>query len=328
MPDDSPLVGRVVTLGETMALLRAETPAPLGHVHELAVGVGGAESNMAIALARLGTPATWIGRVGDDSLGERVLRELRAEGLDVRGIIDTGAPTGLMIKERRTNDSVKVWYYRTGSAGSRLTATDVPAGVVESAAVLHVTGISLALSASARAATRAAVDRAVAAGVPVSFDVNHRGSLWGDRDAASAYREIVAAATIVFAGEEEARLLVGPTGPGDPLAADLENLAGAVADLGPTQVVIKLGADGCVALIDGVVHRQAAVPVRVVDTVGAGDAFVAGYLAELVAGLPVADRLLLAVTTGAFACLTPGDWEGMPRRSELSLLTRHDPVTR
>jgi len=315
--------GRVVTLGETMALLRAETPAPLAHVHELALGIGGAESNLAIALARLGTPVSWVGRVGADSLGERVLRELRAEGLDVHGTVDPDAPTGLMIKERRTSDTVKVWYYRSGSAGSRLTPEDVAPGLIEEAALLHVTGISLALSDSARETVLTAVARARAAGVPVSFDVNHRASLWRDRDAAAAYREVAACATMVFAGEDEARLLTGADE-----TASAADLARSIAALGPHQVLIKLGAEGCLALVDGTEHRQAAVPVRVVDTVGAGDAFVAGYLAELVADLPVAERLRTAVTTGAFACLTPGDWEGMPRRHELALLHQSEPVTR
>ena len=315
--------GGVVTLGETMALLRAETPAPLAHVHELALGIGGAESNLAIALARLGTPVSWVGRVGADSLGEKVLRELRAEGLDVHGTVDTEAPTGLMIKERRTSDTVKVWYYRSGSAGSRLTPADVAPGLIEEAALLHVTGISLALSDSARDTVLSAVARARAAGVPVSFDVNHRDSLWRGRDAAAAYREVAAASSMVFAGEDEARLLTGADE-----TASAADLARSIAALGPDQVLIKLGAEGCLALVDGTEHRQTAVPVRVVDTVGAGDAFVAGYLAELVAGLPVAERLRTAVTTGAFACLTPGDWEGMPRRHELALLHQSEPVTR
>jgi 2-dehydro-3-deoxygluconokinase len=315
--------GGVVTLGETMALLRAETPAPLAHVHELALGIGGAESNLAIALARLGTPVSWVGRVGADSLGEKVLRELRAEGLDVHGTVDAEAPTGLMIKERRTSDTVKVWYYRSGSAGSRLTPADVAPGLIEEAALLHVTGISLALSDSARDTVLSAVARARAAGVPVSFDVNHRDSLWRGRDAAAAYREVAAASSMVFAGEDEARLLTGADE-----TASAADLARSIAALGPDQVLIKLGAEGCLALVDGTEHRQTAVPVRVVDTVGAGDAFVAGYLAELVAGLPVAERLRTAVTTGAFACLTPGDWEGMPRRHELALLHQSEPVTR
>jgi 2-dehydro-3-deoxygluconokinase len=311
----------VVTIGETMALMYSSTPGPLAHAHDLTLGIGGAESNFAIALQRLGAPVTWVGRIGDDSLGEKVARELRAEGLTIHAVIDPTAPTGLMIKERRTADASRVWYYRTASAGSRLCADDIPAGVIESAALLHITGITPALSDTAAKAVGTAIDRASEAGVPVSFDVNHRSSLWGDRNATPVYRELAARSTIVFAGYDEARLVA-------PEASGVTKVATAISKLGPSQVVIKLGADGCLALVDGSATRQPAIPVHPVDTVGAGDAFVAGYVSEYVAGHSVSTRLKTAVTAGAFACLTHGDWEGMPRRSELGLLNASEPVTR
>ncbi|MEO5921500.1 MAG: sugar kinase [Pseudolysinimonas sp.] len=314
--------GRVVTLGETMGLLRAEEIGSLAHIDRLRLGIGGAESNVAIALARLGCEVTWLGRVGTDGLGDRVVRELRAEGVEVAAVRDGDAPTGLMLKERRTAETTRVLYYRSGSAGSRLSASDLPAARIADAAVLHVTGITPALSASASDAVLAAVRVATDAGVPVSFDVNHRSTLWRDRDPLNTYREIAASSSIVFAGLDEARLLVGQD-------LDAADAARAIAELGPAQVVIKLGALGCVALIDGALHEVPAVAVNAVDTVGAGDAFVAGYLAELVAGLPAAARLATAVTVGAFACLHPGDWEGLPRRDELGLLdSSTDPVIR
>jgi len=304
-----------------MALMYSDAPGPLAHANDLTLGIGGAESNFAIALQRLGIPATWIGRIGDDSLGEKVARELRAEGLTVHAVIDPTSPTGLMIKERRTADATRVWYYREGSAGSRLAASDLPPGVVESAALLHITGITPALSDSAAGAITDAIDRASGAGVPVSFDVNHRASLWGNRDATPIYRRLAARSTIVFAGYDEARLIA-------PDANGVPEVAAAIAALGPSQVVIKLGADGCYALADHDSIMQSAVPIRPVDTVGAGDAFVAGYVSECVAGQDLSTRLNTAVTVGAFACLTHGDWEGMPRRSELGLLHASEPVTR
>ncbi|MEP6480835.1 MAG: sugar kinase [Rhodoglobus sp.] len=315
------MTGRVVTFGETMALARASAVGSLAYVNQLDLGIGGAESNVAIGLARLGASATWIGRVGADSLGDRVLRELRGEGLDVRAIVDPGAPTGFMLKEHRTADATRVLYYRAASAGSRLAPADLVDADIASAALLHVTGITPALSSSAAAATTAAIDQAVAAGVPVSFDVNHRSSLWGDRDASAVYRAIAERSTMVFAGEDEARLLA-------PSATTALELARGVAALGPAEVIIKLGAQGALALVDGSEYRQAAVPIRPVDTVGAGDAFVAGYLAEYLLGLPVAARLTTAVATGAFACLNPGDWEGFARRDELGLLGASEPVIR
>jgi 2-dehydro-3-deoxygluconokinase len=305
---------RVVTFGETMALLRPDDTGSLSTADRLRIGIGGAESNVAVGLARLGAPVTWLGRVGADGFGDRIVRELRGEGVEVIAVVDDGAPTGLMVKERPTTDSTRpVLYYRTGSAGSRLTPDDLPALAIPDAALLHVTGITPALSSTAHDTVLAAIGIASPAGVPVSFDVNHRAALWRDRDPVPTYRQLAAAATIVFAGLDEARLLLGSD-------LDAAAAADAMAALGPTQVVIKLGADGCLALIDGARHEVPAVAVQVVDTVGAGDAFVAGYLAELMAGLPAEARLTTAVATGAFACTSPGDWEGYPRRGELGLL--------
>lgn len=312
---------QVVTLGETMVLMKADTPGPLAHVSSLSLGIGGAESNFAIALRRLGTTVSWVGRVGEDSLGDLVLRELAAEGITTVAIRDPGAATGLMIKERRTVDAQRVWYYRSGSAGSRLSPDDVPEDRIAGATVLHVTGITLGLSATARAAVHHAVDSARRSGVLVSFDLNYRSALWPSAEAGAEFHHLIAKADIVFAGAAEAAMAVGE-------AADPLDLARRIADLGPSQSIVKLGADGCVAVIDGQDYRQPAVRVNAVDSVGAGDAFVAGYIAELIAGEHVPVRLLTAVRTGAFACLVPGDWEGMPRRTELALLEATEPVSR
>lgn len=311
----------VVTLGETMALMKAETPGPLAHVAALSLGMGGAESNFAIALRRLGTSVTWAGRVGSDSLGDMVLRELAAEAINIAATRDDTAPTGLMIKERRTTDALKVWYYRRDSAGSRLCREDVPAAQIAGAKLLHITGITPALSASAADAVSYALDCARTSGTLVSFDLNYRSALWSPEEAGDVYRRIIPRADVVFAGDAEAAMAVGH-------AEDPWELARRINEMGAPQAVIKLGADGCVALVDGKPYTQQAVPIQAVDTVGAGDAFVAGYIAELLNNQTVPQRLLTAVRTGAFACLLPGDWEGMPRRIELDLLDSTEPVSR
>lgn len=311
----------LVTIGETMGLLTAEQPGPLAHVASMGLGMGGSESNVAIGIQRLGGTAVWCGRTGTDSLGTLVRREIRAEGVTVRAVEDPGAPTGLMMKERRTAATQKVSYYRAGSAGSRLSPEDVDPDLIQGAAVLHVTGITPALSPSAAKTIRSAIDVARSAGVTVSFDLNYRSNLWTAAEATRSYQEIIPLVDIVFAGDEEAALAVGP-------AADPADLARLLADLGPAQAIIKLGSEGTVAVIDGQLYHQPAMPIDPVDTVGAGDAFVAGYLAELMAGKGPAERLELAVQTGAFACLAYGDWEGLPTRAELTLLSRSESVTR
>lgn len=311
----------VVTLGETMALMASDKAGPLAHASTMSLGIGGSESNVAIGLQRLGVQAVWCGRVGADSLGQLVEREIRAEGVDVRVTVDDEAPTGLMIKERRTPTAQKVAYYRSGSAGSRIAPDDVDERLIAGAALLHVSGITPALSPQAASALRYAIGAAQAGGVPVSFDLNYRSKLWDAETAGSAYRDIIPLVDIVFAGLEEAELAVGT-------ALDAKETARCIAAMGPRQVVIKLGADGALALIEGQLFRQEAIAIEALDTVGAGDAFVAGYLAEFVEGLGPRERLQTAVRTGAFVCLVPGDWEGLPRREELQLLGNHEPVSR
>ncbi|MGK3954752.1 sugar kinase [Arthrobacter sp. R4] len=310
----------VLTFGETMALMSSEQVGPLAHASSLSLGIGGSESNVAIGLQRLGVQAIWCGRVGADSLGNLVEREIRAEGVDVRIAVDPSAPTGLMIKERRTPATQRVSYYRAGSAGSRITPDDIDEQLISGAGLLHVSGITPALSPQAEATLRYAVDTARAHNVTVSFDLNFRGNLWSAEGARSVYQDIIPRADIVFAGDDEAAIAVG--------AGEPEELARRIAALGPSQAVIKLGADGALALINGTLFRQEAVTVVTVDTVGAGDAFVAGYLAEFVTGRGPQDRLKTAAATGAFACLVPGDWEGFPRRHELSILQTREPVSR
>jgi 2-dehydro-3-deoxygluconokinase len=306
-------LGPVLAVGETMALLTAAEVGRLRHAASLTLGVAGAESNVAIGARRLGCPAAWVGRVGDDELGELVVTRIRAEGVDVGGVVrDPGAPTSLMLKERRTADMVRVLYYRRHGPGSRLRPDDLDPAQVAAAGVLHVTGITPALSDSARATVDHAVELARAAGVPVSFDLNYRSALWPPDRAAAVCRDLAARADIVFAGDDEAELLgLG----GDPAA-----LAGGLAALGAGHAVVKLGGRGAVAAVDGRVHAVDPVPVRAVDPVGAGDAFVAGYLAETLAGRPVPERLATAAACGAFAVTVPGDWEGLPTRDELAAL--------
>jgi 2-dehydro-3-deoxygluconokinase len=298
----------VVTLGETMALL--DVPGRLGAGTTLPIGIGGAESNVAIGLARLGVTATWISRVGDDALGTFVTREIRAEGVRVLAARDTTAPTGLMLKEHRDGVPQRVRYYRSGSAASRLSAADVDESAIAAADVLHVTGITAALGPGPLAALEHATAVARAAGTLVSFDVNHRTTLWSDDAAAPVLARLVGGADLVFAGPEEAALVLGH-------APDDEELARGLAKLGPATVVVKLGARGALSLTGDAVHTAPAEPVTVLDPVGAGDAFVAGYLSAVVADLPEGARLRTGNALGAAVCAARGDWEGLSTRAEL-----------
>jgi 2-dehydro-3-deoxygluconokinase len=302
------------TFGETMGLVAADGIGLIEYARSFTLGIGGAESNVAIGVARLGGEATWLGRIGRDATGDLIERRLRAEQVRTLAIRDD-AFTGLMVKHRRSGGTLHVDYHRAGSAGSRLSPADLPSAPLREASILHVTGITPALSDTARAAVFQAVETARAAGVPVSVDVNYRAKLWSRFDAAPVLRDLVSRADVVFAGPAEAALFVDASAPLDGLAK-----------LGPAEVVVKDGARGCTALIHGERFTLPALPVTVVDPVGAGDAFVAGYLAERLAGSPPKARLRTAIAAGAFSVTVPGDCEGLPRRAELT--STADDVTR
>jgi 2-dehydro-3-deoxygluconokinase len=309
--------GNLVTLGEAVGVVAATEPGPLAPGAALRMDFAGAEATVAIGVRRLGHRSAWVGSVGSDAIGAMVLDRLRAEGVDVsRCRIDPELPSGLMLRERRTADHIRVTYYRRGLAGSRLSAADIDREQIAAAQVLHLTGITPALSPSAREAVHTALDIAVDAGVTVSLDINYRRALWPESEAATELAKLVSRCDILFAGPEEAALLT-PTG-------SPAEMAEALAAQGPSQVVIKLGADGALAWHECELIRQTAVAVTSVDPVGAGDAFVAGYLAGVLDDRPVSHRLQLAATCGAFAVAALGDWEGVPFRHELGLLTGAD----
>jgi 2-dehydro-3-deoxygluconokinase len=302
----------VVTLGETMVSLRTGTPLRLGGTMKMTMA--GAESNVAIGLARLGHTVRWGGRVGADEVGAFILRSMRAESVAVDTVVvDPGRPTGLMLVERRVADISRVSYYRAGSAGSALAPADAVACLADTPRILHVTGITPALSASAADAVTAAVELARHAGALVSVDVNYRSRLWAPQDARLALSELVRGAHIVIASEDELGLVV--TDPHDESAAARE-----LAASGVSQLVIKRGARGASVWHEGQAHHATAVPVTVLDTIGAGDAFSAGYLSGVLDGLSPAMALYRGTVTGAFAVAGVGDWEGLPTREELSLL--------
>ncbi|KTR43424.1 sugar kinase, partial [Curtobacterium oceanosedimentum] len=298
----------VLTLGETMLLLAGPGVGEVCDLDHMRVDTGGAESNVAIGLVRAGVPATWVGRVGADPAGDRVLRDVGQAGVDVVAVVDPERSTGLMMKERLRDGRTRVTYHRRHSAGSALVPEDVPPGLVERSALVHVSGITLALSESARRTLTAVLDRAEAAGVPVSFDVNHRQKLLDAAVAREHYRTVAARAAMVFAGDDEARILLGaPDDPDAPPVSD-EDLARGLADLAGGRAVVKLGSRGAVSVVDGRTTRRAATPVRVVDPVGAGDAFVAAWLAATITGADPDTALDRAADAGALACTVPGDW--------------------
>lgn len=315
----------VVTLGETMALL---TPVDdrLVAGSSLRVGIGGAESNTAIGLARLGCDVTWIGRVGDDDLGTAVVREIRAEGVRVLADRDPEAPTGIMLKELRAGRPRRVRYYRSTSAAARWCPEDLDPLVerIAGAAVLHLSGITPALGTGPLAVVRRAIAIARSAGTEVVLDVNHRRALWSDERAREVLTGLLGGVDVLLAGPDEAAMLLDRPADGEDPETGAE-LAAGLSGLGPGTVVVKLGELGAVVTGPGAgddggtgpVHVPTR-PVEVVDPVGAGDAFAAGFLAERLSGAPLRAQVALGNACGGAVCRVRGDWEGLPTRAELA----------
>jgi len=301
----------LVTLGETMVLLLAEQAGPMREATTFRRHIAGAECNVAVGLSRLGHSAGWISRVGDDEFGRAVVFRIRGEGVDTsRVLTDPDAPTGVIIRERREVGPIDQVYYRRGSAASRLSPADLDAGYLRGSRFLHLTGITPALSESCKNAVFEAAEIARDAGVRVALDPNYRSKLWSADEFRRVVRDLATRCDILLPGREEAELLTGESDP-EIAARDLQHL-------GPTLVVLKLGAQGALAVTQDQLTQVPAVPLeRIVDPVGAGDAFAAGLLSGMLRGLELVEALRLANRCGALAMCAPGDMESLPRRAEV-----------
>ncbi|MDT7785883.1 MAG: 2-dehydro-3-deoxygluconokinase [Pseudonocardiales bacterium] len=288
-------VGGVVCLGETMVMMVPGEPGPVHLVRTWHRAVGGAESNVACHLTRLGVRSSWVSAVGDDSFGLAVLDTVSGFGVDTSRVrIDPTRPTGLYVKEASPNGS-PVRYYRRGSAASGMGLEMIDRLGLGEVKLVHLSGITPALSDSCLAMMRELLRRP-RHGFKISFDLNWRPALWADRDA-RVLRELADMADIVLAGSDEAELVWGT---GDPVR--LRKLLP-----GPSALVVKQGADGATLLEGGSSHFEPALKVEVVEPVGAGDAFAAGFLAATLAGQTPSVRLRAGHLQAAAALLTAED---------------------
>ncbi|WP_268248607.1 sugar kinase [Streptomyces brasiliensis] len=307
-----PADGPVVCVGETMAALAPEPPDSLETGESLRVSVAGAESNVAMYLADLGRAAVWLSVLGDDPFGRRVRAAVAATGVDVSGVRhDPGRPTGLLIKDPGPTGT-RVHYYRRGSAASALGPGILDDPAVTSAAVLHLTGVTAALSPSCREL----VERALATppgerSYAVSFDVNHRPALWPEGTAPAVLRDVADRADITFVGLDEAQRLWGD-----------ELDAGGVRKTlpGPRLLVVKDGGRAATVFGEAGEVTVPALRTEVVEPVGAGDAFAAGFLAGLLRDGDLPRALRLGHITAASALKVTGDHGPLPDPATLERL--------
>lgn len=292
---DTPRETTVLTIGETMALLDPLEDGVLGLGHRLTLRFGGAESNFAVALARLGVGVRWISRLGRDPFGDMITDSLVREGVDLRWVQREDAPTGLYWKWR-VDGRTRVGYRRAGSAASRLAPVDVPDAALDGVRLVHLTGITMAISETARELALDVARRAKERGALVLFDPNFRPDLPDTPEAAAGrQRAILPYVDWYLCGEGEAALLW----PDEAI---------------PLPCVVRVGERG--AIVDG----RAVPPPRtaaIVDEVGAGDAFAAGFAYGLLSGWSPPACAHSGNVIAARALAGTGDWETLPRLEEV-----------
>jgi 2-dehydro-3-deoxygluconokinase len=308
---------QLTTLGEALVVMDPVSRGPLRHVSGFEKNLGGAELNVAVGLSRLGHKAGWAGRLGDDEFGKEILAFASGEGVDVsRTSLDSEASTGLYFKEWRALGQLRVYYYRAGSAASRMRFDELDLEYLLSGEILHLTGITAALSESCHDLIERLLSTANERGVTVSFDVNVRRLLFEGRDPRKVLGPLAARADLLFLSDDEADLLFG--------GSDPDSLREARRDIRAETVVVH-HAKGAFAVEESGVSAKAAYPVKVVDTVGAGDAFVAGFLSGRLRGWSTEECLDMANACGACAVTVPGDLKGLPTAEEALALRRGRP---
>ena len=312
-------MAEILTFGETMVSMTPCDMGPLRYVDRFQKKIAGAESNVAIGTTRLGHTARFVTALGDDSLGKYIYRELLGEGLDLNGVVfDPEHRTGVMFKERLGRYETKVWYYREDSAASRLSPSAITESLFQGVRLLHVTGVTMALSQSCRETVLHAVRMAKSLGIPVSFDPNIRLRLWTQEAAAAAILPILPMVDIFLPGLDECALLFG--------AGEPDQYAQAIRGRGIRVAAIKAGKKGCWVMEGDTLRFLDAYPFfDVVDTVGAGDAFAAGFLSGVLEGRPMEECGALANCMGAMATKTADDYQTLPDRRELDVLLQKAP---
>lgn len=307
----------VVTLGETLLRLNPPDLDLLERTTVLEARIGGSESNTAVALSRLGLRVAWLSRLPDNPLADRILTELSGHGVDVGSVRRApGERLGAYYYQpARAPRASRVWYDRANSAMAQMRPDELPDDFFQpdAARLFHTTGITPGIGEAARKTAFAALQRARDAGWRVSFDVNHRAALWPPETARPVYEQALALADLVFAAERDVGLLW------PEYATDWRGLH---ARCPQALLVVTRGAAGAAArLPDGTVHEQPAIAAEVVDRLGRGDAFSAGFLCRWLENGDAAEALRWGNAAAALKAAIPGDLALIDRREIEDLLS-------
>ncbi len=288
---------------------------PLAHAETLTRSNSGDVLNVAVVLGRLGFPCAILTKVGEDPFGDYLLEDWESLGVDLRYVSRGGGPTGLYVGEYAPDASYQIWYWRHGSAASTIAPADVDRVDLDGVRLAHLSGISQAISASSRDATRRLADRAREYGIQVSLDINYRPQIWSPQEAADAIREVLPDAHLVFCGApDESKAVTGYADPADAAKYFL--------DQGAQIAALTMAEDGAYAATpDETVHLPH-VARQVQGPQGAGDAFVGGFLAGHLAGAPLATSVRMGTLVASLKVERYGPLHGIPQRPEVEARAR------
>ncbi|MBU8906684.1 sugar kinase [Desertibacillus haloalkaliphilus] len=297
----------VITIGEAMVTFNPVTKGPLKYVPSFDRKVGGAELNFALGCSRLGLDAGWVSRLGNDEFGRYILNFVRGEGVDVSEVkLVDEYPTSLNFKEIMEDGSGRTFYYRKQSPTSTMTVESLNEEYFKQAKLLHITGVFPAVDPKNNLPIiKQMVLLAKKHGLLVSFDPNIRLKLWSKDEAREALVELLPDVDVFLTGADEADILLGVNEP----TAIIEKCK----EFGISHIAIKQGEKGSVGYHNGqTIEAPPVPPKKVVDTVGAGDGFDAGFVYGVINSWSLEKTLHFANTIGSMVVSVSGDNEGLP----------------
>lgn len=296
----------VITIGDAMITFNPTAKGPMRFVNTFERKVGGAELNFAIGCARLGLKTGWISRLGNDEFGRFIQHFVRGEGIDISQVrLVNGYPTSLNFKEIMEDGSGRTFYYRFNSPTSTMTPDDLDESYFKQAKILHITGVFPAIGGRNYDIIRRAVELAKKHGLLISFDPNIRLRLWSKEEAKEKLSALLPHVDIILTGEDEAELLLGVKSPREIIKK--------LTKFGIGFIAVKQDEKGSIGHHHGeTVESPPVKPRKVVDTVGAGDGFDAGFIYGVLQNWPLDRTLTFANTIGSMVVSVSGDNEGLP----------------
>jgi len=296
----------VITIGDAMIAMCPLEKGPIIFCDTFKRKVGGAELNVAMGCARLGLKSGWISRLGNDDFGKYILKTVRGEGIDASEVkLVDGYPTSVYFREVLSDGSSRSFYYREKSPTSTMRCEDLNENYIKDAKVLHITGVFPSITKNNQDIILEAVKLAKKNKLTVSFDPNIRLKMWTKEEAKGYIEKILPNVDILLVGDEEIEILLGET--------TIEDAIKTFHGYGIEKVIVKKGSKGAVGSDGKNIYEVDAIkPKALVDTVGAGDGFAAGFLTALCKGEDFKDCVMFGNAVGSLVVGVEGDNEGLP----------------